>query len=223
MSATVSINSLSASREGIIQLLRSGERAAAEDLAASLGVSKQCVRKHLDILERDGYITHAPERGERGRPAHVYRLTAKAETLFPKRYDLLAKSVLRQVSHAWGESGLNQVFCGCAEELIGALRPQLSGLAFDERVRRLAELLNQAGCEAAAEKQSDGSYLLTEGNCPVADVAREYAQLCDRELRVYGELLRAEVTRETRIAAGDARCTYLVRRPSAEEEKSRKE
>jgi predicted ArsR family transcriptional regulator len=202
-----------ASRSEIVNLLRARGSLGADDLAASLGVSKQCVRKHLDVLERDGYVAHAPERKERGRPAHRYRLTAKAEELFPKRYDLFAQAILRQVGAVWGERGLNAVFCGCAEETITRLRPRLAGLSFDARVARLTESLRELGYEAEAERLPDGSYLLTEWNCPQAEVAREYRQLCDRELFVYRELLGAEVFRESRIVAGAAHCAYRVLRP----------
>jgi len=98
--------------------LRARGSVGADELAELLGVTKQCVRKHLDVLEREGYVEHAAARGERGRPAHVFRLTPKAEELFPKRYDLLARSVLRQVGEVWGERGLNAVFCGCASEMV---------------------------------------------------------------------------------------------------------
>jgi predicted ArsR family transcriptional regulator len=127
VAATIT-HALGASREEIVHQLRARGGVSADELAAALGVSKQCVRKHLDVLERDGYVQHAPERGERGRPAHVFRLTAKAEELFPKRYDLFAKAVLRQISTVWGERGLNVVFCGCANETVARLRPELEGL-----------------------------------------------------------------------------------------------
>jgi len=201
------------SREEIVHLLRGRGRVSVDELALELGVTKQCVRKHLDILEREGYVQHAPERGERGRPAHVYRLTTKAEELFPKRYDLFAKALLRQIDAIWGERGLNTVFCGCAGETVSILRPQLARLGFDARVRRLTELLGEMGYEAEAEKLPDGSYLLTEWNCPQAEVARDYRQLCDRELIVYRDLLGAEVFRESRIAGGASRCAYRVLRP----------
>ena len=193
--------------------LRARGAASAEDLAGALAVSKQCVRKHLDVLERDGYVEHAPARGERGRPALLFRLTAKAEELFPKRYDFLAKAVLQQVGEVWGERGLNAVFCGCAAEMIAQLRPQLEGLGFDARVRRLTELLGERGYEAEAERLADGSYRLTEWNCPQAEVARDYRQLCDQELIVYKDLLGAEVFRESRIASGARACAYRVLRP----------
>jgi predicted ArsR family transcriptional regulator len=206
-------NGLGASREGIVQELRARGGVGADELADALGVTKQCVRKHLDVLEREGYVEHAAARGDRGRPAHVFRLTTKAEELFPKRYDLFAKSVLRQIGEVWGERGLNTVFCGCASEMVAQLRPRLAGLGFDARVRRLTELLREEGYEAEAERLSDGSYVLTEWNCPQAELAREYRQLCDQELTVYRELLNAEVFRESRIAGGSSRCAYRVMRP----------
>ena len=206
-------NGLGASRVSIVNELRAQGSVSADELADVLGVTKQCVRKHLEVLEREGYVEHAPARGERGRPAHVFRLTPKAEELFPKRYDLFAKSVLKQIGEVWGERGLNTVFCGCASETVARLRPRLEKLSFDSRVRRLTELLGEMGYEAEAEKLEDGSYLLTEWNCPQADLAREYRQLCDQELIVYRELLGAEVFRESRIAGGSSRCAYRVMRP----------
>src|SRR5256714_11831013 len=136
-------NGLGASRAGVVQELRARGASGADELAVALGVTKQCVRKHLDVLERDGYVEHAAARGDRGRPAHVFRLTLKAEELFPKRYDLFAKSVLRQIGEVWGERGLNTVFCGCASETVAQLQPRLEGLGFDARVRRLTELLRE--------------------------------------------------------------------------------
>lgn len=207
---------LGASRAGVVQHLRARGASGADELAEALGVTKQCVRKHLDALEREGYVEHAPARGDRGRPAHVFRLTPKAEELFPKRYDLFARSVLRQIGEVWGERGLNAVFCGCATEMLTGLRPQLEGLSFDARIGRLTELLRETGYEAEAERLGDGSYLLTEWNCPQAEIAREYRQLCDQELTVYRELLGAEVFRESRIAGGASRCAYRVLRPERE-------
>jgi len=206
-------NGLGASREEIVQQLRARGRVGADELAEALGVWKQCVRKHLDVLEREGYVEHAPERGERGRPAHVFRLTPKAEELFPRRYDLFAKAVLRQVGEVWGERGLNTIFCGCASETVGRLRPRLDGLGFDQRVTRLTELLGEMGYEAEVERLEDGSYVLTEWNCPQAELAKEYRQLCDQELIVYRELLGTEVFRESRIAGGATHCSYRVLKP----------
>jgi predicted ArsR family transcriptional regulator len=197
-----------------VSLLRGRGGANADSLAEALGISKQCVRKHLEVLERDGYVEHLSERGERGRPANVYHLTGKSEELFPKRYEIFARAVLQQVNAVWGDKGLNAVFCGCANETIGRLRPRLAGLGFDARIRCLAEMLDEEGYETEIETLPDGSYLLSERNCPLTDVARDYGQVCERELEVYRTLLETEVHRESRIATGALRCTYRVRRPT---------
>ena len=206
-------NTLGDSREGIVSLLRAHESVDADQMALSLGVSKQCIRKHLDVLERDGYVEHKAERRDRGRPANVYRLTSKAGELFPKRYDIFARGVLKQITTLWGNQGLESVFCGCASELIRDLKPELEGLPLDARVKRLATLLSEAGYEAESEALPDGSFILTEWNCPTSDLAREYSQLCDRELEVYRILLETQVVRESRIMGGASRCVYRVFKP----------
>jgi len=206
-------SSLGTSREEIVNLLRSRGGVNADDLAAELGVSKQCVRKHLDVLEREGYVEHASERRERGRPTNIYKLTFKAEQLFPKRYDVFARSVLQQIASVWGERGLNTVFCGCANDMVQRLKPVLEPLEFEARVGRLAELLSEDGYDAEVEKLADGSFTLTEWNCPTSEVARDYRQVCDRELDVYRELLGTQVFRESRIVGGASRCVYRVLRP----------
>ncbi len=206
-------NTLGDSREGIVSLLRAQGGVDADQMALSLGVSKQCVRKHLDVLERDGYVEHAAERRERGRPANIYRLTSKAEELFPKRYDIFARGVLQQITAIWGNQGLDRVFCGCADQMVRDFRPQLAGLELEARVKKLAELLSEAGYEAESQALPDGSFVLTEWNCPTADVAREYTQLCDRELEVYRDLLETQIVRESRIIRGASRCVYHVLKP----------
>lgn len=213
---TAAVTALGTSREGIVQLLRAQGNACADTLAESLEMSKQCVRKHLEILEQDGYVARKTERNGRGRPAFTYSLTPKAHAyLFPKKYDILARTVLQQVGAVWGERGLNAVFCGCAQDMAARLGPQLEGLDFDARVLRLAELLDAEGYEAAVERLPDGSYWLTEKNCPLESVARDYRQVCDRELEIYRKLLQTDVYRESRIVGGAPLCAYRVLQPAA--------
>jgi len=192
-------------------MLRARGGVNADELAISLGVSKQCVRKHLEVLERDGYVHHSSEHRDRGRPANVYSLTGKADDLLPKRYDEFALAILNQVSATWGADGLENVFCGCAAEMIGRFMPELEGLGFDDRVRRLTELLSAGGYQAECERVDTGSFVLTQWNCPASDVAKKYDQMCDRELIAYRELLDADITCESRINTGASRCVYRVK------------
>lgn len=203
-------NLLKESRSAIIELLKVKGALTVEQLAAELEVSKVCVRRHLSLLESDGLIEYEQEHLDRGRPRFLYRLSDKASCLFPRSYDEFAKEVLTQVRREFGEVGVTRVLEGRANELIGELKPLLAGLKPEERVKRLVKIICEKGYLAEARKAKDGSIRLRQRNCPTEKVATQYPQVCEQELRVYGEALGCEVTRECRIVDGATMCEYKI-------------
>ena len=149
-----------------------------EELASILGVSKVSVRRHLDLLSKDRLVAFEIERHDRGRPGHMYFLTGKADMLFPTGYSALALKVLNQVKSNFGEPGLSKVFCGQADDLIDSLKAELEGLNFNERIEKLASLINDRGYDIATCPLEDGSYIIKQQNCPIVKVASEYSQVC---------------------------------------------
>jgi predicted ArsR family transcriptional regulator len=205
---------LKASRSVIVELLKTRGAMSAEELAAALAVSKVGVRRHLSVLESDGLVCYEVERRERGRPRYVYRLTEKANCLFPRIYDEFAREMLEQIEKEFGADGLQKVLCGRADELIARLRAELDGLTFDRRVKRLAEIVSEKGYLAEARRLRDGSYRLRQRNCPVESVAVSHPQVCCEEMRVYSEALGCEIVRECRIADGAEVCEFRVTPPA---------
>ena len=57
---------------------------------------------------------------------------------------------------------------------------------------------------------ADGSYTLTEHNCPVDCVARDYPQACEHELKLYEDVLGTPLVREDLIAEGGTCCRYRI-------------
>jgi predicted ArsR family transcriptional regulator len=207
-------NMLKSSRCAIIELLKAQGALSAEELARELEVSKVCVRRHLALLESDGLIRYEEERRERGRPRYLYRLTKKAACLFPRGDDEFVQDVLAQVQQAFGQKGVWRVLSGRADEMIRQLSDEFQGMSLDERVRRLAEVLSEKGYLAEARRLRDGSYRLRQRNCPTESVAVSHPQVCQEELRVYGESLGCEVRRECRIADGAQMCEYRILPPN---------
>ncbi|MFQ5691201.1 MAG: helix-turn-helix transcriptional regulator [Gemmatimonadota bacterium] len=66
----------------VFALYGAGE-ASVHDLALQLEVTPNAVRRHLARLGRMGFLERRREPGRVGRPAYRFRLTAKAEGLFP--------------------------------------------------------------------------------------------------------------------------------------------
>src|SRR5262245_792205 len=76
------------SRGRVVTLLRGGSKTVNE-LSDELGLTDNAVRAHLLSLERDHLVRQSGiQRGTR-KPHFAYELTAEAEQLFPKSYDVL--------------------------------------------------------------------------------------------------------------------------------------
>lgn len=197
-------------RQSILQLLRRHGELTAQELSDALGIGAVGIRQHLALLERDGMVRIAGLRRSVGRPANIYMLTAEAEERFPKRYDRLALEVIDYVAQAGGAGAVEQLLQHRREELARELAPALAGKSRGERVAALAAMLADQGYMCEYEQLADGSYLLTEYNCPVDCVARRHPQFCTQEIRLYEDLLGVPLTRDGTIAAGAHCCRYRI-------------
>ncbi|MBO0725447.1 MAG: DeoR family transcriptional regulator [Blastocatellia bacterium] len=206
-------NILKQSRSAIIDSLKVNGAMSVERLAEELGVSKVCVRRHLNLLESDGLVAFKEERHDRGRPRFIYRLTEKAARLFPQIYDEFAKETLTAIRRNFGDAALRRVLRSRADELIAQFEEKMSGRNFDERVKSLTREIDSKGYLADARRLKDGSYRLRQRNCPIESVAVAYPQICEEELRVYREVLGCEVVCECRIVDGARKCDFHLASP----------
>jgi predicted ArsR family transcriptional regulator len=199
-----------ATRQSILLLLRRHSEMTALELSDALGVGAVGVRQHLALLERDGLVHIAGVRRSVGRPSHLYALTPEAEQRFPRRYDRLALDLITYAGMVAGPDGVEQILSLRRAELARELAPALAGQGLAERVAALSAILAEQGYMCEWAQEPDGSFVLTEYNCPVDCVARRYPQLCAQEILLYEELLGAPVARESTIADGDRCCRYRI-------------
>ena len=194
----------------LLRLKRDGE-AAAEPLAAELGITPTGARQHLASLEHDGLIRKREQRDGRGRPRFVYSLTPAGDTLFPRNYAELTNELLQYVEDE-DPTLLNRIFDRRADRRLRDARRRVVGLPFDEKIRAIAQILDEDGYLADFVKRDDGTYIITEYNCAVLNVAVKYGHACGSELQFLKEAIpEAEVTRIAhRLASGHV-CAYEVR------------
>jgi len=205
------IDLLKATRAEIINLLKRRGGMSVEALAGELEISKVAVRRHLDQLEEHGFVGHCAERCERGRPRFVYSLTTEGNGLFPDTSAEFACELMDQVGATFGTSAVASLLEQQASSFISAAKRDVEGLAFGERVHAVAKLFNDRGYVAEVERLDDGSFRIVERNCPIREVASRFPQVCDQELRVYGEVTGGTVFKGAcRIASGGASCEYRI-------------
>lgn len=200
-----------AQRAVLYALRRRGE-ATTEQLAEKLGMSVSGVRQHLATLTERRLVAssdrpRAP--GRRGRTERTHHLTDRAEPLFPKAYGELTNQILGYLP----PQAVAEVFEQRRNDRIaGAVRRIATEETFAGRVEQLAGILDEDGYLASFEPDGTGGFLVTEHNCAILTVARDYPHACSSEIEfIRAALPDATVDRLTHMVAGAHSCTYAIR------------
>src|SRR6202049_2149392 len=200
-------------RMEVLELLRRRGRSSAESIASDLGVTPNAVRQHLTNLERDGFVVSHPERSGRGRPALLFSLTERADSVFPKRYGQLATMVLQEVQEMGRPEALDEVFSRVAARHAGAIQRDLVGLNFDEKLRRVVAWIGRAGTPAEQTETPEG-VKVTIHNCPFRNTALKFSQGCTITPHLISQLLDTSFSQADSIHRHDPYCSFVVQRPA---------
>ena len=207
--ATLNLPQPQGTKARLLELVKRHGAPTVQALAQELDISVPAARKHLCDLQESGLVTARTEKpGGRGRPQHVYALSERGESTFPKSYATLCSDVFRHIEQLFGEGAVLQILDARQAELHRRLFASVQG-ELPERLETLALKLCEAGYAAEA-LQEDGVWYLVEHNCPALKVARDFSQLCQSEQKLYADLLGVPVVRESRIACGASECRYRV-------------
>ncbi len=213
-------------REAILTLLRRRDRMGVEELAHELGLAGATVRRHLDVLQRDNYVSVRPVRGGTGRPRHLFSLTEAGAELFPHHYVRLTQRLLNEIvslsaEETAGRSGdeiAALVFHKMSQRLAGEYRPRIRGRSLEERVRSAVDLVSEEGLDFEVEPGSEGPRLLGRG-CPCTRIDELGGQPharhpCDHDRQLLESLLDVPVrTLERSELPHDFQCGYQVLAP----------
>ncbi|MDG0812003.1 helix-turn-helix transcriptional regulator [Cohnella rhizosphaerae] len=205
-------------RQQLLQTLRTGGGGSIASLSQALSITEMGVRRHIQALEREGLVEAETLKQAMGRPVSIYRLTPRADDLFPKKYPQLALDLLGELDDdPAGEAIIGRMFAGRRDKLIARHKSAMAGATLEERVAELAAIQQAGGYMSHWERDGAGEhYTLYEYNCPIAQVAGKYREACRCEQQLFEALLGAEVNRTECIADGGAKCAYAIRLPAAE-------
>jgi predicted ArsR family transcriptional regulator len=200
-------------RMEVLELLRLKGRCSAETIATDLGITPNAIRQHLTNLERDGLVISHPEKSGRGRPALMFELTERADSVFPKRYGQLATMVLQEVQEMGGPEALDEVFARVAQRHASAIEKDLEGLEFDAKMQRVVAWIGRAGTLAEQTPTAEGMKV-TIHNCPFRNTALKFPQVCTITPHLISRLTGAAVSQAESIHRRDPYCSFVVHRPT---------
>ncbi|WP_195571700.1 helix-turn-helix transcriptional regulator [Paenibacillus sp. 1001270B_150601_E10] len=204
----------------LLHLIKTNGSMSAAQLAEQLGMTEMGVRRYLTQYVEEGVLETEQVRQPMGRPLQMYHLSSLGDERFPKQYHQLVLDLLKEVEKlpvpdedaaAKGSDRIGQLFAGRQETLLDKYMPHMKGKSLDERIQELGNIQDSNGYMVETEQQQDGTWLLHEYNCPIAQVADRYEEPCACELALFQQLLQADVERTECLAKQGRRCTYRIK------------
>ncbi|HCV27945.1 MAG TPA: methanogen output domain 1-containing protein [Dehalococcoidia bacterium] len=204
-------------RDTIIQIIQNRESETVIGLAGELGLAPATIRRHLDILQRDGMVAFTEVRRGTGRPEFSFSLTERGHETLPKHYSdmlgqLISKLISLESNSLEGQSGeqiLEGMFLEMAREFVDK-----SG--DNDGITRLAELLREQDFSPEINRE-DGKVTLSLMNCPFRSVAMQNPVLCSYDVAVITAVASAPVKRVACLTDGDPICRYVIGRGSGKD------
>ena len=198
-------------RGQVLVALKKAQPLTAKELAAQFGVTPNALRRHLKALEESGAVVYRREIRGVGGPVFAYSLTEVGDALFPRSYVPALTGALEVLREQQGTEAVTGLFLKQWAALATRAGRSLPLLPVGERSRQLAEILTSQGYMAEAENTAANEVTITEHNCAMHAVARQFPEVCTAEKRFIEETLGAVVERKTRILDGCNCCEYTVK------------
>jgi predicted ArsR family transcriptional regulator len=180
------------------------------EIAGAAGLARTSVRQQLDRLIAGGWVDRTQRRGKPGRPVDVFSLSDEGRRLFARQIDDFAGSMMQVLADTDGKAKLRSVIKGVGSRMTDKLRPKVGDGPQGDRVRRVAELLNEGGALNDVS-ESERGLKLTIHTCPYHGLPEGRGEFCEMEREMMSSLVGAETSLNRCMSDGSARCELEVK------------
>lgn len=196
--------------QAVLFYLKKRSEMTVSDLCEVLEITSMAVRRHLSGLQKDGLVECRLVRAGRGRPSYKYRLTSKAESLFPSAINNFAFELLDAVFESKGHQGVTELLQMRDEALFRKLQPRLLTLPLGDRIDAVVKIFSENGYMTEFTQLEDGNFFIYQQHCAVHDLAAKYRQICALEANLIERLLGVKAVRQQHMMKNDQVCGYLI-------------
>jgi predicted ArsR family transcriptional regulator len=199
-----------------------------QGLCQANGVTATAVRQRLTRLTALGLVERTTVRAERGRPHHVYRVTATGQRALADDSAGLARLLWREIRSLRDASVRAELLARLREGLVERYRSHAAPPpgsepppSLSDRFIQLRAALQGNGFDVDVEHREQSGRLLPilrEHACPYPDLTSDDGLICDLEQSVFEEVLGVPVALTRCCRKGDACCEFepVVDRPGSE-------
>ena len=205
-------------RLDILTALKRDGGQSVKELAAQFGMSYMGIKQHCLDLEREGYLDTWRRPKPVGRPEMLYRLTKRAESLFPEVHNPLTIEILEVVQQTYGLAAPTKILFGIFNHRAEAYRRRLPAGTLAERALEFSHLraadgyMSQfgEGQTAAAGQPLVAKPCILERHSPIEDVLRKYPIIARLEKELFERVLQCPVVREEDSKPGVYYCAFFL-------------
>jgi predicted ArsR family transcriptional regulator len=198
----------------VVGALKTAGRLPVTELAVSLGASYMAAKDACEALRRLGYVERlrAPRR-QVGRPEVFYRLTAKADRLFPEAGAGLTLELLEHARELFGETAPDRLLFRHFQRWQERWQPMLAKAGtLADRAAALCVLREREGHCCRCRQDVDEGLRIEEFHHPLAAVFARHPHAIGMELKMLESLLGTRVQRRETSGGphGPARVDFLL-------------
>ncbi len=202
-------------RMTLMRLLQKRGQATIKEMEIALGVTATAVREQLAHLMAEGVVGAVRVRGDIGRPFYAYRLTDKAQELFPKDYGTLARLLLEEALALFGPDAYAELLERVGSRLAEDYAGDVPGHGLEDKLYGLSSLLVERGFESEVTRTAEG-FVLHATTCPYFAVVKDHREICDMEQDMMSKLLDADVQLGPCMLEGHSACQFSVKPRTSE-------
>ncbi|MFV1994224.1 MAG: helix-turn-helix transcriptional regulator, partial [Verrucomicrobiales bacterium] len=146
----------------ILKLLKCSTGMSVNELAERLNMSYMGVKQHCVELEKKGYLDTWRRPKKVGRPEKIYRLTVKADPMFPHLDNELNMEILEATDRIYGPNAAEKLLYSYFQKKGERFVPRVKGDTVEEKTASLARLRSQEGHLSECETDSGGRLCMVE-------------------------------------------------------------
>ncbi|MDC9588632.1 transcriptional regulator [Xenorhabdus sp. XENO-10] len=197
--------------EKLLMLLKTQGALQASDAGKLLGTTGEAARQQFVKLAKEGLVEAKSETRGVGRPIQLWHITEKGHAKFPDTHAELTTQLISIIRSQLGETAMDLIISAREQEAFSNYKKAMEGATeLQEKVERLVSIRCREGYMAHYSVEENGAIMFFENHCPICAAAKMCQGFCRTELKLFREVLQANVERTEYILSGHRRCTYRI-------------
>lgn len=181
----------------ILAAIKRGQGMTAGEISGELGTSYMGVRQHCEEMVRKGLLESFRRQRPVGRPDKLYRLTAKAQPLFPSAGNEVVLDLLKTVGDVYGGAAPEKLLYNFFTAKTKFYKSKVKGKSVAERATALAKVREGEGYMSKVAYDKSTGFRIEEYHHPMDDLCKAYPILLKAEERMIEAVVGSKVTRES--------------------------